>query len=72
MEGAALRMKRERELVWLGAMLPFMKKPISLEAFAGDSDPVKSREDRVRRFHAAWDKIDAALERGSRMARGGA
>ena len=64
-------MRRERELVWFGAMLPYMKKPIPLDAFSGDSDPVKSHADRVRQFHAAWDKIDAALERGAKLAGGG-
>jgi hypothetical protein len=67
MEGAALRMRRERELVWWGAMLPHLKKPVSFEQFVGVADPVQSRADRVRQFHAAWDKIDAALARGAKQ-----
>lgn len=63
MEGAALRIEREREMVWWGAMLPHLKKPISLKDFVGHSDFARSREDRVRQFHAAWDKIDRALGR---------
>jgi len=56
--GAALRIRRERELVWMGAMLPLMKKPVALDQFLGG--PVDNR-DRVDRFHAAWDRVDRAL-----------
>lgn len=66
MEGAALRLRRERELVWWGAMLPHFKRPVSLDDFAGRADPVRTRADRVRQFNDAWDKIDAALARGAR------
>lgn len=67
MEGVGLRLRRERELVWWGAMLPHLDKPRSLEDFVTPPDPAKSRADRVRQFHAAWDKIDAALARGAKM-----
>lgn len=56
--GARLRIERERELVWWGAMLPWMEKPIPLELFVGR--PVDERE-RVERFHAAWDRLDRSL-----------
>ncbi|MFV0409087.1 MAG: hypothetical protein ACK5LJ_05130 [Paracoccus sp. (in: a-proteobacteria)] len=65
MDGAALRIERERELVWWGAMLPHLKKPVSLKDFVGHRDVAKSRSERVRDFHAAWDKVDRALGRGS-------
>lgn len=60
MEGAELRMQRARELTWVGAMLPWLKTPISLEAFVGSKVDEAAR---VKRFHAAWDKIDRALAR---------
>ncbi|KFI24324.1 hypothetical protein [Paenirhodobacter enshiensis] len=63
LEGAALRIARERELVWLGAMLPYFKKHVPLDEFVGrKADPAE----RARRFHAAWDRIDAALARNNR------
>lgn len=65
MDGAALRIERERELVWWGAMLPHLKKPVSLKDFVGRREIAKSRAERVRDFHAAWDKIDRALGRGN-------
>ena len=60
MRGARIRLDRERELTWWGAMLPNMKKPIPLEQFMGK--PVNETE-RVRRFHSAWDMIDRAMAR---------
>ncbi len=63
MDGAALRIERERELVWWGAMLPHLKKPVSLKDFVGRREITRSRAERVRDFHAAWDKIDRALGR---------
>lgn len=66
MEGAALRLRRERELVWWGAMLPHLEKPVALDDFTGRGDLAARRADRVREFHHAWDKIDAALARGAR------
>jgi len=65
MEGAAIRMQREREMVWYGAMLPHLKKTIQLADFAGKVAEPSSREDRAKRFHAAWDRIDRALARGA-------
>lgn len=60
MNGARLRMRREREMTWWGAMLPHLKTPPSLEQFTGR--PVDDR-DRVARFHNAWDRVDRALTR---------
>lgn len=60
MEGAAKRLSRERELVWFGAMLPRLRKPIPLETFVGGAP---DRAARVQQFHAAWDRIDRALAR---------
>jgi hypothetical protein len=65
MEGAAKRFARERELVWWGAMMPHLEKPVSLEDFAGH--PV-DRAERARRFNAAWDKIDRSLARSKSIA----
>jgi len=59
--GVKQRLKRERELVWWGAMLPHMTKPVPLEVFLGQ--PVNEAA-RVRKFHAAWDKVDRAMRRG--------
>lgn len=61
MDGAALRIERERELVWWGAMLPHLKKPVPLRDFIGHRDVPRSRAERVKQFHADWDKIDRAL-----------
>lgn len=58
--GAKLRLRRERELVWWGAMLPHLKKPVTLDQFLGGH---ADDRDRVRRFHDAWDKVDRALKR---------
>ncbi|MFD2173977.1 hypothetical protein [Rhodobacter lacus] len=60
LEGAAKRLQRERELVWFSAMLPHLQKTIPLERFVGLPE---DRHDRVKRFHAAWDRIDRALAR---------
>lgn len=59
-KGAAARLRRERELVWFGAMLPNLKEQISLEKFMGERPDDR---DRARRFHEAWDKVDRALMR---------
>lgn len=60
LRGAEARLRRERELTWFGAMLPHMKKPPTLDEFAGRK---VSHHERVKAFHAAWDKIDRALAR---------
>lgn len=57
-EAAQMRIERERELVWFGAMLPLMKQVIPLDVFIGRQD---RNADRVERFHAAWDRVDRAL-----------
>lgn len=58
--GARLRLRRERELAWFAAMLPHLKRPVTLDEFLGG--PVDDR-DRVKRFHDAWDRVDRALMR---------
>ena len=60
MEGAAERMKHERAMIWWGAMMPHSKEPVSFEKFTGYK-PDRSEE--IRRWAAAWDKVDAALRR---------
>ncbi|UFS64397.1 hypothetical protein LO749_09470 [Paracoccus denitrificans] len=60
MEGAAKRLEREREMVWFGAMLPYLKTPVTLDDFAGRKP---DERERVKRFHDTWDKIDRALAR---------
>ena len=60
MEGAAERMKRERAMVGLGAMLPHVKDPPTFEKFTG-YEPDRRAE--IQRWVAAWDKVDAALAR---------
>ena len=61
MRGAQARMRREREMIWWGAMLPYLKKPFPLAQFVGkEVSPVE----RVRSFHSTWDKVDRALARG--------
>ena len=57
-KGAARRLRRERELVWWGAMLPLLKEKVSLDKFMGEASDGR---DRVRRFHDAWDRVDRAL-----------
>lgn len=66
MEGAALRLDRQREMTWWGAMLPHLKKPIDLQTFVGRVDAARTKADRAKAFHAAWDKIDRALARSNR------
>lgn len=50
-------------MVWFGAMLPHLKKPPSLKEFVGEVDIALSRAERVRKFHAEWDKVDRVLPR---------
>ena len=57
-KGVARRLRRERELVWWGAMLPNLKERVSLEKFMGEAPDGR---DRARRFHEAWDRVDRAL-----------
>ncbi len=65
MEGAALRLEREREMIWWGAMLPHLKKSVDLKTFVGHREVAKTKAERVREFHRAWDMIDRALGRVS-------
>lgn len=58
--GAMHRIRRERELAWWGAMLPYLKDSVSLDQFMGrESDDAR----RVAAFNAAWDRVDQALAR---------
>ncbi|MCL4065344.1 hypothetical protein M3484_01975 [Pseudomonas sp. GX19020] len=63
LKGARARRRYEREMIWWGAMLPYLKKPFPLEKFAGTD---QSPKERAQAFHDAWGKIDRALERGRR------
>lgn len=57
-KAAKARIRRERELVWWGAMLPNLKQPVALDKFiGGPADEIS----RVRQFHDAWDRIDRSL-----------
>lgn len=60
LDGAAQREKRARELVWMGAMMPYLEKTPTLEQFIGEKP---NPAERAQRFHAEWDKIDRALAR---------
>lgn len=60
MRGAAMRLRREREMTWWGAMLPHLHEIPSLDAFTGSPGDPAARAERV---NAAWDKIDRALAR---------
>ncbi|WP_142662783.1 hypothetical protein [Paracoccus laeviglucosivorans] len=58
LDGAADRVRRDRENVWFGAMLPHLEKPIELRAFMGEKPDPRAR---AKRFHEVWDRIDRAL-----------
>ena len=60
MQGAKHRIDRERELIWWGAMLPYLEKRVDLDRFMGR--PVDHRA-RAAAVNAAWDKVDQALAR---------
>jgi hypothetical protein len=60
MEGAGERWKAARALTWWGAMMPHLKDPPDLEKFSG-YEPDK--QEKVRRWLAAWDRVDAGLGR---------
>jgi hypothetical protein len=60
MAGAAERGKRQKALVWWGAMMPHLKEPPGFEAFTGYKP---DRAEQIRRWVEAWDKIDRALAR---------
>lgn len=55
-----MRIERERSLAWFSAMLPHLKKPMTLEEFTGHKP---DRSDDLRRCIEAWNKVDAALRR---------
>lgn len=58
MQGARDRHKRERFNVWHGAMLPHLKKPMSLQEFMAGEKDMKAE---MQKCIAAWEKIDRAL-----------
>jgi hypothetical protein len=60
MEGAQERFKAARAMVWWGAMMPLMKEPPSYEKFTGY---VPDKREQLRRWLAAWDRVDAGLRR---------
>lgn len=43
MRGAEVRQRRERALVWYGAMLPYLKNPLSLSDFVGGPSRVRAQ-----------------------------
>lgn len=59
MRGAEMRMRRERALVWNGALLPYQKKA-TFEDFVGIR---RDRAAYVREFNDRWDRLDASLRR---------
>lgn len=62
LDAGAKRLAQDREMIWWGAMLPHLQKPVTLEKFIGLPEDNAAR---ARRFHTAWDKIDRALGRVS-------
>lgn len=60
MAGAGDRAKRERALVWWGGMISRAAEPPDFEAFTG-CRPDKATA--IKRWAAAWDKVDAGLGR---------
>lgn len=58
MEGAAERDRRAKALVWWGAMLPHMKKPVGFAEFTGVEDAPPPRPD-WRANLAAWESYAA-------------
>jgi len=68
LEGAAGRIKRERELTWFAAMLPHLEKAVQLADFTGESSTPRGRAERAQRVNAAWDRIDRALDRARNVA----
>jgi hypothetical protein len=60
MAGAQERAKHQKAMVWWGAMMPRMEKPPSFQEFTGIKP---DRAEELRRWMAAWDKVDRALAR---------
>jgi hypothetical protein len=58
MEGAAELHKRERSLVWWGAMMPHMKKPPGFHEFTGVEKPARQSPDWQAEL-AAWESYTA-------------
>lgn len=67
MQAAQERLKRERAMVWWTAMMPHAKEPPSFEAFTGYKP---DRSEQIKRWAAAWDKVDRALSRKSTRTNG--
>lgn len=66
LRGADMRERKHRENIWFSAMLPYLEKPPKLEDFLRTKLEPKER---AKAFHAGWDRIDRALERGKVCAR---
>lgn len=47
-------------MIWWGAMMPYFKETPSFEKFTGYKP---DRSEQIKRWAAAWDKIDRALSR---------
>lgn len=58
LDGAALRLRRERELVWWGAMIPHLKRRPTFEEFTGPRAAPR-RQGRVE-LQAMCDALAAA------------
>lgn len=58
MKGAAARRKADIAMVWWGAMLPHLKKPVSLEVFVNGKEDSRAS---LAAWSATWDRVDAAL-----------
>jgi len=63
MDGAAERWKAQKALTWWGAMLPHHKEPPSFEQFTGYQP---DKKEALKRWLAAWDRVDAGLRRNKR------
>lgn len=60
MSGALLKIQREREMVWYGAMLPYLDPRPDLDQFVGRQP---DEDARIAAWHEAMDKMDRALAR---------
>jgi hypothetical protein len=58
MDGAAARLRREREMVWWGAMMPHMKRPPTLERFVAPPRKVERQSKEI--MQAMCDALAAA------------
>lgn len=61
MAGATARHRREREMLWIGAMLPHLKEPPGFEEFVNPPDAAEMRRRRVAEMERRFDAIDRIL-----------